>query len=175
MTNVAAIVVLAFAAIIAFSEVSAYKTTITTTTIDDNGSLVYQIDGLEKTSITTTDEDNGLLGITDGLDNPSGSTNQCRRQIQGQQLNHCQMHITQPRQQQHLQMCCNQLRQVEEQCQCEAIQKVVQQTLQQQQQGGRRGTQGIQQRQILEKAQMIPNQCNLEIQDYCRIPIRIPY
>nr|ARD06081.1 PawS-like protein 1g [Othonna arborescens] len=189
-----ALVVLAFAAIVAFVEVSAYKTTITTTTIEDNqyGPPV-DFDSLDNkygppVDFDSLDNKYGPPVDFDSLDNSRGGSSpaQCRRQIQGQQLSHCQMHISQQggrslveklAQQPALQMCCNQLRQVDEQCQCQAIQQVVQQTLQQQQQGGRRGAQGIQQQQmqqILKKAQMIPNQCNLEIQEYCQIPIRIP-
>nr|ARD06079.1 PawS-like protein 1f [Othonna arborescens] len=204
-----ALAVLAFAAIVAFVEVSAYKTTITTTTIEDNqyGPPVdfdsldnkygppVDFDSLDNkygppVDFDSLDNKYGPPVDFDSLDNSRGGSSpaRCRRQIQGQQLSHCQMHISQQggrslveklTQQPALQMCCNQLRQVDEQCQCQAIQQVVQQTLQQQQQqqGGRRGAQGIQQQQmqqILKKAQMIPNQCNLEIQEYCQIPIRIP-
>nr|ARD06083.1 PawS-like protein 1c [Inula racemosa] len=158
MANLALVAFVALAAIVAFAEVSAYRTTIiTTTTIEDNGLPPY-VDGLPR----------------EVEDNPR---ERCRRQIQGQQLNHCHMHlITQQgrssfdsttlrmsQQDQHLQLCCDQLKQVNEQCQCEAIKKVVQQAaqMQQQQQGGQE--QGSQQ-QVLRKAQMLPNQCKLQLQ-----------
>nr|ARD06055.1 PawS-like protein 1a [Inula ensifolia] len=153
--QLALVAVLALAAIVAFAdeEVSAYRTTITTTTT------------------TTTIEDNGFPPYVDGLptevveDNPR-ERERCRKQIQGQQLNHCHMHLvtqgtassfddsmlrrmTQQEEDQHLQLCCDQLKQVNEQCQCEAIKKVVQQAAQMQQQ----------QQQVLRNAQMLPNQC----------------
>nr|GEV41506.1 hypothetical protein [Tanacetum cinerariifolium] len=98
-----ALLALAFAAIVAFSEVSAY-TTITTTTITD-----------------------------DDFSNTRGSQTyqQCRRQIPVQEVNHCEMHLTQgtsqirmpveSQQMPHLQLCCNQLQNIEQECQCEAI------------------------------------------------------
>nr|ARD06072.1 PawS-like protein 1b [Streptoglossa macrocephala] len=141
-------------AIFAFAGVSAYTTTVTTTTVEDNGR--WFIDSLET--------------------NTRGSQGQCRRQIQGQQLDHCQMHLSQGmirmtvenRSQQHLDQCCNQLQRVQEQCQCEAIQQMVEQVYRQQQQQQQYGGQ---QQQILRKAQMLPNQCNLRVQ---QCPIRIP-
>ncbi|CAH1444446.1 unnamed protein product [Lactuca virosa] len=102
------ILALAFTAIVAFAKVSAYTTTTITTIMEDV---------------------------------PSGSQSQSqgqrRHQIQGQQVSHCQMHITEgssfeddlirmpvvrPKQQEpHLQLCCQQLRNVEEECQFEEI------------------------------------------------------
>nr|ARD06054.1 PawS-like protein 1a [Tanacetum coccineum] len=168
-----ALLALAFTAIVAFSEVSGYRTTITTTTVEDNGLPFppYYSSG--------------------GIWDPIASPEQCRRQIQSQQLplDHCQMHITQqspfesqlrmpvanPRQQEpHLQLCCNQLKNVAEPCQCEAIQQVFEQAQQQQKQGGRQGRQqgGQQQmQQMLRKAQQLPNDCNLQVQ---QCPIRSP-
>nr|ARD06056.1 PawS-like protein 1a [Inula racemosa] len=170
-----ALIVLTACILATFShQVSAYKTIITTTTIhDDNGYLFP--DGLP------TGDDNPSRG---GGSQPQEE--QCRSQVERQQLNHCQMHLTQGQgqEQEHLQLCCDQLKQVRpEQCQCEAIQNVVQQAAeqqqqQQQQQGGgrRRGGQGQGQQQqqieeILRKAQMLPNQCNLKVK---QCPIRIP-
>ncbi|KAI3497013.1 hypothetical protein L1887_39393 [Cichorium endivia] len=198
------ILALAFMAIVAFAEVSA-TTTITTSIMEDN------------------------------VPRRSQSQEQCRRRIQSQQVDHCQMHITEGssfqddlitmpvrQQQPHLQLCCQQLRNVEEECQCEAIKEAFQQAQRQQQQGGRRwgqeqqggrrgwqgqgqgggwqgqgerrgweeqqggrrwgqeqqggrrGWQGQQgggqsmQQQMLRRAEQIPNQCNLRIQQ-CRI------
>ncbi|CAI9303630.1 unnamed protein product [Lactuca saligna] len=159
-----AILALAFTAIVAFAEVSAYTTTTITTIMEDVPSR-----------------------------SQSQSQGQCRRRIQGQQVSHCQMHITEgsssegdlismpvvrPKQQEpHLQLCCQQLRNVEEECQCEAINEAFEEAQkkqqQQQQQGGRRGGQGQQGRgqlvqQMLRRAEQIPDQCNLQIQQ-CRI------
>nr|ACS74804.1 preproalbumin PawS2 [Helianthus annuus]AGS32295.1 albumin precursor [Helianthus annuus] len=99
----------------------------------------------------------------DGLDNPRGC------QIPIQKLNHCQMHLAsfdyklrmavENPKQQHLNLCCNQLQEVEKQCQCEAIKQVVEQAQKHLQQG-QGGQQQVQQ--MVKKAQMLPNQCNLQ-------------
>nr|AEK64771.1 preproalbumin PawS2 [Parthenium hysterophorus] len=98
----------------------------------------------------------------DGLDNPRDC------QVSIQQLNHCEMHLTsfeyklrmavENPKQQHISLCCNQLQQVQEQCQCEAIEEVVEHVRMQlqQRQGGQQKTE-----QMLRKARMLPNQCNL--------------
>ncbi|KAM0007240.1 putative AAI/SS protein [Helianthus debilis subsp. tardiflorus] len=138
-------------AILAFVEVSVsgYKTSISTITIEDNGRCTKSIPP---------------ICFPDGLDNPGGC------QIWIQQLNHCQMHLTSfdyklrmavenPKQQHHLNLCCNQLQEVEKQCQCEAIKQVVEQAQKQLQQG-QGGQQQVQQ--MVKKAQMLPNQCNLQ-------------
>nr|AFQ93659.1 preproalbumin PawS1 [Heliopsis helianthoides var. scabra] len=140
-----ALVVLALATILAFVEVSGYTTT-TTTTIEDNGRCRA---GMFRSYC-----------YMDGLDNPRGC------QIPIQQLNHCQMHLTsfdyklrmavENPQQQHLGLCCNQLQQVQEQCQCEAIKEVLEQAFSYTQ-----GAQGQMMERMVQKAQMLPNQCNL--------------
>nr|AKV89648.1 PawS-like preproalbumin 1 [Heliopsis helianthoides] len=142
MTKLIACFALTFTTIVAFSAVvSAYRITITT--IDDNG-LAW-------------------MGGADGLDNPQ---EQCRRQIPPEQLNHCQMHLTQgiwrpfqqqQQQQQHLQQCCSQLKQVNRQCQCDAIQQVFDEARQQ--------ADVIKMRQMLSKAQRLPSECSLQVQD----------
>ncbi|KAL4580191.1 hypothetical protein LXL04_016375 [Taraxacum kok-saghyz] len=163
-----AILALAFTAIVAFAEVSAYTTTTITTVIEEE---------------PTT----GSRSQSQGQ--------QCRRQIPSQQVSHCQMHITEgsssfqddqtirmpvdPRQQQpHLQLCCQQLQNVEEECQCDAINQAFEeaqrrQQREQQQQGGRRGGQEQQggrqmMQQMTRRAEQIPNQCKLQVQQ-CRI------
>nr|AII01837.1 PawS-like preproalbumin 1 [Espeletia schultzii] len=140
-----ALFALTLTAILAFYEVSAYKTTI----------------------ITTTIEDNGLLPVLDGLDNRRGSQEQCRSQVSIQQLNHCEMHLTQgmvvnPRrpfqqEQQHLQQCCSQLKRVSEQCQCDAIQQVYDEARQQ--------GEVTEMRQMLSKAERLPTDCRLDVQE----------
>nr|ARD06063.1 PawS-like protein 1a [Echinacea purpurea] len=138
-----ALFALTFTAVVAFSSVSAYRTTIITV------------------------EDNGIVPvIIDGLDNPWG-----RRQIPIEQLNHCQMHLTQgirrpfqqQQQQQHLQQCCSQLKQVDPQYQCDAIQQVFAEA---RVQGGRQAVS-----QIASKAQRLPNDCGLEVQ---QCPLAVP-
>nr|AIW56804.1 PawS1e precursor [Zinnia haageana] len=179
-----ALVVLAVTAILAFVEVSGYRTSITTVAIQDNGLCtilpwppyleVCGLDGLQDI------QDNGPCYsyqscFPDGLgDNPR---EQCDRQIPIQQLNHCQMHLTSSfgyklrmpmensKQQQHLSLCCKQLQQVEEQCQCKAIGQVAKQALKQlpQQAGGQQQQQQqMMAEQMLKKAQNLPNQCNLK-------------
>ncbi|KAF5773884.1 putative bifunctional inhibitor/plant lipid transfer protein/seed storage helical [Helianthus annuus] len=141
-----ALFALTFTALIAFSAVSAYRTTITTNTVQDND----------------------IIAIWDSLDNPQ---EQCRSQVSIKQLNHCQMHLTQgimnPRrpfqkEQQHLQQCCSQLKQVNPQCQCDAIQQVLTQARQQS------GLQTVPQ--IESKAQRLTNDCGLEVQ-HCQLAV----
>ncbi|KAK9049876.1 hypothetical protein SSX86_031155 [Deinandra increscens subsp. villosa] len=142
-----ALLALTLTAIVALaSVVSAYRTTIiTTTTIDEN-----------------------RRGGSQG--------GQCRMQIPMEQLSHCQMHLAEgimsrsdemnPRrrgQQEHLQQCCSQLNRVSGQCQCEAIQQVFDQARQQ--------GDVMEMRQMLSKAQRLPTDCRLEVQD---CPIRSP-
>ncbi|KAI3828314.1 hypothetical protein L1987_02414 [Smallanthus sonchifolius] len=134
-----ALFVLTLTAIVAVSAVSAYRTTIITTTIEDNR---------------------------------RGSQEHCHSQIPIQQLNHCEMHLTQgiisgpmvviPRrpfqqEQQHLEQCCSQLQRVNEQCQCDAIQQVFDEA---RQQGG-----VMEMRQMLSKAERLPTDCRLDVQE----------
>nr|ARD06061.1 PawS-like protein 1a [Bidens pilosa] len=196
-----AVFALIFMAIIAFSTVSAYKTTIVTTIIEgnkrtwpynglgngrgyvdglglhngqglvdgmDNGQGLVDglangqglVDGLDSGQglvdglangqglVDGLDNGQGLVdgldngrGLVDGLDNPT-SSQQCRSQIPIEQVNHCKMHLTQGiifgkmavrpfkhDQEQHLQQCCSQLKQVREQCQCAAIQQALNRSL----------------------------------------------
>ncbi|KAK3021277.1 hypothetical protein RJ639_047268 [Escallonia herrerae] len=140
----------ALLALLALAEASTYRTTITTTTIE---------------------EENPHHG---------GSRQRCREQFQQQQqLRHCQMYMRQgspydaglalamvtgvnPQQQQHLRECCQQLRNIDEQCRCEAIRQMVRQ----QQMGG--GSQQEQIQEMAQKAQYLPRRCNMEPQQ-CQI------
>nr|GEU33245.1 hypothetical protein [Tanacetum cinerariifolium] len=146
-----ALLALAFATIVAFSDVSAYRTTITTTTIEED------VD----------------FSNTRGS---KSSPEECQGQIQLQELNYCQMHLSQGMsasfddrlmmpvekdQLPHLQMCCSQLlMNVETQCQCEAIQELFDEA---RVQGGQ-----LEMLQKLKKAQMLPKECKLQVQD-CHI------
>ncbi|KAL8237780.1 hypothetical protein R6Q59_018861 [Mikania micrantha] len=87
------------------------------------------------TIVTTTIED----------DNPVSRQRQCSQQLQGQRLNQCRMYLQQGQspyevdirrqgQQQRVQQCCQELQNIDEQCQCEAIKQVFR-DVQQQQQG----------------------------------------
>ncbi|XP_071725825.1 2S seed storage protein-like [Rutidosis leptorrhynchoides] len=136
---------LAFTALLAFATA---HTTIVTTTIDD--------------------------------ENPISSRQQCTRQLQGQQLNVCQQYLQQSIQspfeenyqqvqgQRLHQQCCNQLQNIDEQCQCEAVKQVFRDVQHMQgQQGGRFGAQQV--GQLRQKAQQLPNQCNLQTRRQCQL------
>ncbi|PWA57507.1 seed storage albumin 6 precursor [Artemisia annua] len=136
------VLALAFAAIVAFA--SAY-TTIVTTTIDDQIPYTQQ-------------------------------SQQCRQQLQQKQFNQCHMYLQQgqgmfednrsgqKQQSQILQQCCNELQNVRQQCQCEAVKQVFRDVQQIQ---GQVGAQQI--RQLKQKAQNLPNQCDLQVQS-CPLP-----
>ncbi|KAI3810021.1 hypothetical protein L1987_19627 [Smallanthus sonchifolius] len=126
------ILALAFAALVAFATA---HTTIVTTTIED--------------------------------ENPVSTQRQCSQRLQGQRFNQCRMYLQQGqspfednRQQQGIQQCCQELQNIEEQCQCEAVKQVFRDVQQQHQQQGQFGAQQTQQ--LKQKAQMLPNQCNLQ-------------
>ncbi|GKE18216.1 2S seed storage protein-like protein [Tanacetum coccineum] len=136
------VVALAFASLVAFA--SAY-TTIVTTTIDDQIPYTQQ-------------------------------SQQCQQQLQQKQFNQCHMYLQQgqgffednrsgqKQQSQILQQCCNELQNVHQQCQCEAVKQVFQDVQQIQ---GQVGAQQI--RQLKQKAQKLPNKCNLQVQS-CPLP-----
>ncbi|KAI3688554.1 hypothetical protein L2E82_46199 [Cichorium intybus] len=154
-----ALLAFTFAALIAYTSVSAFRTTVFTTTIEDDDAMFIR---------------------------SSREQQSCRKEIQREKLNDCQkylehsssygdlleMTVVDLRRQQekkHLEQCCIELRNVKEKCQCEAVQEAFRQAEQQQQGGSRQGSQQErQQRQILQKAQNLPSECQLEVQQ-CRI------
>ncbi|KAL6976272.1 hypothetical protein U1Q18_025059 [Sarracenia purpurea var. burkii] len=114
-------------------------------------------------------------------DNPRGSQDRCRQQMQRQQeLRHCQgrtegcgggpppeMYLSEgrrseivmttgqnPQRQEHLQQCCQQLENMDEQCRCEAIKMMVRR--QQQEEGERE-----EMREMMQEAEKLPSMCNL--------------
>ncbi|KAK1440020.1 hypothetical protein QVD17_05845 [Tagetes erecta] len=106
------------------------------------------------TIVTTTIED----------ENPISSQRQCSQHLQGKRFNQCRMFLQQTDnrqsgQQQIMQQCCQELQNVDEQCQCEAVKQVFR-DVQRQHQIGPFGSQQTQQ--LKQKAQMLPNQCNLQ-------------
>ncbi|CAH1450244.1 unnamed protein product [Lactuca virosa] len=116
------------------------------------------------TIITTTIEEESTF-----------SKEQCSQQLQGQRFNQCQRYLAQgqsryeednrSQQQGGLQLCCQELQYVDEQCQCEAVKEAFReaQKMQQQQQGQQGGSFGSKQiRQMMQKAQNLPNQCKLQ-------------
>ncbi|PKI55884.1 2S albumin-like [Punica granatum] len=144
--------VLAAVFVAMFMVASAYKTTVTTMVLEDN------------------DDEN---------QSRRGGRQQCREQIQRQQqLFHCQQVLTrggryivlgmrgaEDSNPESLQQCCQQLRQVEEQCRCQGIEEIVQ--IQQQQ--GR--LQGQRLREVIQTAENLPNMCRLSPQR-CSVSVR---
>ncbi|XP_059282658.1 2S seed storage albumin protein-like [Lycium ferocissimum] len=101
----------------------------------------------------------------DDIDNPSQS---CQEQIQRQRLNHCRMYLSRSRQyelsmvtdddksnqaQEHLQQCCQEMRNMDTQCRCQALRRMVSQE---------RGTQGQQAERMLGRARYLPRMCNIQ-------------
>ncbi|KAI7755240.1 hypothetical protein M8C21_027015 [Ambrosia artemisiifolia] len=120
------------------------------------------------TIITTTIDD----------ENPISEQRQCRQRLQGQRLNQCRMFLQQgsrtpfeaqnpqmgqQQEQEILQQCCQQLQNVEEPCQCEAVKQVFREAQQQvQQQQHQHQQQGSHTQRLRQKAQILPNVCNLQ-------------
>ncbi|PIN25686.1 hypothetical protein CDL12_01565 [Handroanthus impetiginosus] len=128
-------------ALVALASATTYTTTVTTTAVNDEASPEQQ--------------------------------QRCLQQLQGRQFRSCQRYISQrrspyeeevlemttedPRQQEeHLRECCQQLRNVDEQCQCEAIKYVVREV---QQEGGSQ-----QLRELYERVSELPRRCSLKTQ-----------
>ncbi|KAK3199506.1 hypothetical protein Dsin_022921 [Dipteronia sinensis] len=134
-----------FAVLLLVANAYAYRTTITTVEIDEESSR---------------------------WDRP-GSQQQCSEEIEQRDLSDCEQYITQSsrgqgrammvtdganpqRQSQYLQQCCNQIRQVDDKCQCSALKQIVQEG----QQNGRQGR-GQEQKQMVDRAQTVVSQCKL--------------
>ncbi|EPS71352.1 hypothetical protein M569_03411 [Genlisea aurea] len=138
------------------------------------------------TTITTTlDEDEA---------NQGGREQQCRQEVQRRRFHNCARYLSQgrrgtysrededgiamvnqgrTREDQSLQQCCNELQNVQRQCQCEAIRQAAQQAQQEQGKewrgersrgGGAGGYGGGQSEQIYRRAQDLPNRCQLSEQ-----------
>ncbi|KAL2250781.1 2S albumin [Sesamum indicum] len=131
-------------AMVALASATTYTTTVTTTAIDDEANQQSQ---------------------------------QCRQQLQGRQFRSCQRYLSQGRSpyggeedevlemstgnqqsEQSLRDCCQQLRNVDERCRCEAIRQAVRQ---QQQEGG---YQEGQSQQVYQRARDLPRRCNMRPQ-----------
>ncbi|KAL6559195.1 hypothetical protein OROHE_006564 [Orobanche hederae] len=139
------------AALVAMATATTYTTTVTTTTFEDEG-------------------------------NP-GQQQQCQRQLQGRQFRSCQRYLSSQKsgsyteedevvlemmgsgnpgqRQQSLKECCQQLKNVDEQCRCEAIRCTVRQ-MQQKQIG--------ESQQVYQKAMELPRKCNMSPQ-HCPIKV----
>ncbi|XP_047331371.1 2S seed storage albumin protein-like [Impatiens glandulifera] len=110
--------------------------------------------------------------------NPARPQQRCQEQIQRQQqLRHCQMYLKEKSgrrssvlemstdnnddQDQYLDQCCQQLRNLNEQCRCKGLQEAVRQQ-QQQTRGGERGqTEQSQKQRIVDEAERLPSRCEV--------------
>ncbi|PIN03469.1 hypothetical protein CDL12_24013 [Handroanthus impetiginosus] len=99
-------------------------------------------------------------------DEPSpGQFQQCLQQIQGRQFRSCQRYLSEqevienPREQ-SLRDCCQQLRNVNENCRCEAVRQAVRQL----QQGGGSGQQMEKMQEVYQKASNLPSRCGFRQQ-----------
>ncbi|KAL0338635.1 UNVERIFIED_CONTAM: 2S albumin [Sesamum angustifolium] len=144
MSKKLALAALLLVAMVALASATTYTTTVTTTAIDDEANQQSQ---------------------------------QCRRELQGRQFRSCQMYLSQGRSpyggddavlemstgnqqsEQSLRECCQQLRNVDERCRCEAIRHAVRQ---QQQEGG--SYQEGQSQQVYQRARDLPRRCNMRPQ-----------
>ncbi|KAI3471819.1 hypothetical protein Pfo_028472 [Paulownia fortunei] len=142
--------------LVALARATTYTTTVTTTAVDDEA-------------------------------NP-GQYQECRQQLQGRRFRSCQRYLSQrsgpyngeeeeeeilemstgnpgqqEQQQQYLRECCQQLKDVNEECRCEAIKHAVRQL---QQEGGRGQTE--QSQQVYQRASSLPRKCNMRPQQ-CQI------
>ncbi|KAL3642684.1 hypothetical protein CASFOL_013499 [Castilleja foliolosa] len=142
-------------ALVTVATASRYTTTVTTTTFEDEA-------------------------------NPGQQQQQCQRQLQGRQFQSCQRYLSHRssneeddevlemstdnpgQRQQRLQQCCDQLRNVNEQCRCEAIKHTVRQLQQQQQQEGQQQT--GQSQKVYARATELPRRCNFR-QQQCQIKV----
>ena len=110
-------------------------------------------------TITTT------VDIDEDIDNrQSGS---CRQELQQQQyLNECEQYLrqqcqqsqsdresTDSRQQQQMEQCCDQLRDMSRRCRCDGLKEMVREQL--------GHLQGDERRQVMQMARNLPNECNL--------------
>nr|XP_043611784.1 2S seed storage protein-like [Erigeron canadensis] len=125
---------LAFTALLAFA--SAHKTIVTTT--------------------TTIDDD----------ENTVSRQSQCRQQVEDQRFNQCENYFQskQGQDQEMRQMCCQELENVDQQCQCQAVKKVMRDSMMSQQGHQQRGSFGGQMvERLRQKAEKVIDQCNLQI------------
>ncbi|XP_047335981.1 2S seed storage albumin protein-like [Impatiens glandulifera] len=124
-----------------------------------------------RTTVTVIEEEEDF--------NPARPQQRCQEQIQRQQqLRHCQMHLKEKSrrqssvltmstddnnedEEQYLDQCCQQLRNLDEQCRCKGLQEAVRQQ-QKQTRGGERGqTEQRQKQRIIEEAERLPSRCDV--------------
>ncbi|KAL5722890.1 hypothetical protein ACHQM5_006350 [Ranunculus cassubicifolius] len=114
--------------------------------------------------------------VTTVVDEPNPfPSERCRQQIQGMRMDSC-MRYLQPTMllpqmgghvQPYAQQCCNELENVSQECKCEAIQQIVESVrgFQGQQQRGQQQQQMM--REVMQKAQQLPQVCGFQQQ--CQI------
>ncbi|POO00443.1 HMW glutenin [Trema orientale] len=97
-----------------------------------------------------------------------GSRQECRQQVQGRDLSHCRMFMMEETSRrggggrrddelvnysQHLDQCCNQLRQINERCRCEGLRMEIER------QKGQIGREDM--REMMRTAENIPSMCRM--------------
>ncbi|KAI7747161.1 hypothetical protein M8C21_033340 [Ambrosia artemisiifolia] len=138
---------------------------------------------------TTVTESNMDIPVFDWPYGTGSGSQQCRQSEIQRPVTQCQRFVEQqmqsqrpfqqrPRQQhQGLQQCCNELQNVQRECQCEAVEEVARRVMrqpqhqqQQQRRQQQRGQFGGQEMEIARRViQNLPNECSLEVQQ-CNIP-----
>ncbi|KAI7747943.1 hypothetical protein M8C21_027562, partial [Ambrosia artemisiifolia] len=130
------------------------------------------------------------IGNENSYDIPFRGSQQCRQSEIQRPVNQCQRYVEQQmqsdmpylqrpgqrQQQPQLQQCCNELQNVQRECQCEAVEEVARRVMrqpqhhQQQRRQQQRGQFGGQEMEIARRViQNLPNECSLEVQQ-CNIP-----
>lgn len=143
LTIVAALLV----SLLAIGEASTYRTTITTTTIEEDNPSGRQTERCRQ-EVQTQQLTHCQMYL---------------RSSQRSSYNDMTLRmVVNPQQMQHLQECCEQLEKVDQQCRCEAIKEIVRK---QQQQGQ---VQGERMEQMVQKARELPRMCHMEPQE-CQI------
>ncbi|KAI3416581.1 AAI domain-containing protein [Psidium guajava] len=119
-----------------------------------------------RTTITTVEFDDEA--------NPGrrGGSQQCRQRVSRQQLQQCEQYITQGRgyivlprhegSQESPEQCCQQLKKLDPQCQCEGLKQIVRERQQ------RGEHQGQELKEVVQRAQNLPKECGLRLQ-HCDI------
>ncbi|OVA10921.1 Bifunctional inhibitor/plant lipid transfer protein/seed storage helical domain [Macleaya cordata] len=113
-----------------------------------------------RTTITTTE-----------IENDSTQSEKCRREMQGMQMNECERYLEQSRRgliminptRQVPEECCREMREVSEECRCEAVKQMMHHM----QQGGE--YKGQEMREMMQTAKQLPSMCGMRPQ-HCEIP-----
>lgn len=135
---IATLAALLLVALVAIAEAITY-TTITTTTTDEEAAINPRVCGGERT--------------------------QCQQEIPMQKMSHCRMYIQSQESmrmavnsrgmEQHFRQCCQQLRDIDRECRCDAIKMVMQQQ--------RTG----EMEEMMRKAMELPQRCGVDVPRQC--------